>query len=303
MSVVFSVDAPYRGSYELHRLTYGSGGPSVAIVAGLHGNELNGIHAVNLLNKMLQVQRPKGTVHLFPLVNTFGADQATKRWPYDDQDINHNFPGDPDGSVVQRIAHAIFESTEADVCVDVHSGAPHVRELPQVRAPMGGEELELARALKLPVVWRRPGIRLEPTGLIGAWRAAGRNALHIVGGRGITLDNRHATTMANGLFNLLGHLGVCTAMDMGGMAVSADVTHAEVETHRASCGGFFVAEVRVGGEVEAGHLLGYIQSPVGGEGLDEVRAGRRGVVMTVRAYPMIHAQELLVRVAGTNTGQ
>ena len=41
------------------------------------------------------------------------------------------------------------------------------------------------------------------------------------------------------------------------------------------------------------------QSPVGGEQLDEVRALCTGVVMTVRAYPMIHAQELLVRVAGT----
>ena len=300
MSVVFSIDAPYRGQFELHRLTHGSGSPSIAIVAGLHGNELNGIHAVNMLNKMLAVQRPKGTVHLFPLVNTFGADQATKRWPYDNQDINHAFPGDPDGSVVQRIAHAVFMSTHADVCVDVHSGAPHVRELPQVRAPMGGEELELARALKLPVVWRRPGIRLEPTGLIGAWRAAGRHALHIVGGRGITLDNRHATTMANALSNLLGHLGICAQMDMGGMTIAADVTHAEVETHRASCGGFFVAEVRVGDKVKAGHLLGHIQSPIGGERLDEVRAGRTGVVMTVRAYPMIHAAELLVRVAGTS---
>ena len=298
MSVVFSIDAPYRGRYELHRLTYGAGGPSVAIVAGLHGNELNGIHAVNLLNKMLRVQRPKGTVHLFPLVNTFGADQATKRWPYDDQDINHAFPGDPDGSVVQRIAHALFEASDADLCIDVHSGAPHVRELPQVRAPMGGEELALARAMKLPVVWRRPGIRLEPTGLVGAWRAAGRNALHIVGGRGITLDNRHATTMANGLANLLGHLGISAHMDSP-MSIIGDVTHANVETHRASCGGFFVAEVRVGDLVKPGHLLGYIQSPVGGERLDEVRALCSGVVMTVRAYPMIHAQELLVRVAGT----
>jgi len=298
MSIIFSIDAPYRGQYELHRLTYGSGGPSVAIVAGLHGNELNGIHAVNMLNKMLRVQRPMGTVHLFPLVNTFGADQATKRWPYDDQDINHAFPGDPDGSVVQRIAHALFESTDAEVCIDVHSGAPHVREIPQVRAPMGGDELELARAMKLPVVWRRPGIRLEPTGLIGAWRAAGRKALHMVGGRGITLDNRHATTMANGLFNLLGHLGVCgqAATDMD---IVADVTHADVEAHRASCGGFFVAEVRVGDPVQPGHLLGYIQAPVGGERLDEVRAGQPGIVMTVRAYPMVHAQELLVRVAGT----
>ena len=60
-----------------------------------------------------------------------------KRWPYDEQDINHTFPGDPDGSVVQRIAHAIFESSKA-MCIDVHS-VPRTSGNPQVRAPMGGE--------------------------------------------------------------------------------------------------------------------------------------------------------------------
>ena len=105
--------------------------------------------------------------------------------------------------------------------------------------------------------------------------------------------------MANGLSNLLGHMGICAHMDMGGTGTVADVTHAEVEIHRAGCGGFFVSEVRVGDLVKPGHLLGYLQSPIGGERLEEIRAGRTGVVMTVRAYPMVHAQELLVRVAGT----
>ena len=50
--------------------------------------------------------------------------------------------------------------------------------------------------------------------------------------------------------------------------------------------------------METGHLLGRVHNPVGGELLNEVRAGRRGVVLTVRAYPLVHAQELLVRIAG-----
>lgn len=296
MSVVFRLEAPYRGNYELHRLTFGSGKPAVAIVAGLHGNELNGIHAVNLLVSTLRVVRPRGTVHLFPLVNTFGADEGRKRWPFDDQDINAAFPGDPQGTPVQRIAHALLEASDADICVDVHSGAPHVRELPQARVPMSGPEVELARAMALPVVWRRPGDRLDATGLVGAWRAAGRQALHVVGGRGITLDTSHSTTIADGLSRLLAHLGLGPARAEG--HTLADVTHAEVETHRSLSGGFFVPEVRVGDRVEAGHLLGRVHNPVGGEHLGEVRAGRRGVVLTVRAYPLVHSQELLVRVAG-----
>jgi len=298
MTVVFSIEAPYRGRYELHRLTFGSGSPRVAIVAGLHGNELNGMHAVNMLAAALRAQRPNGTVHLFPLVNTFGADEARKRWPFDDRDINKSFPGDPDGTAVQRIAAALLEATDADVCVDVHSGAPHVRELPQVRVPLSGKELELGRAMGLPLVWRREGARLEATGLIGAWRDAGRHALHVVGGRGITLDTGHSATIARGLKRLLGHLGLVRHTDPP--ETLADVDRTDVGVHRAPTGGFFVPEVRVGAAVKPGHLLGYLQMPIGGDRIGELRARRGGVVATVRAWPMVYAQELLVRVAGTD---
>jgi len=297
VTVVFSMEAPYRGAYELHRLSFGSGSPSVAIVAGLHGYELTGLHAVNMLANMLRLQPPRGTVHLLPLVNTFGADEARKRWPFDDQDINKAFPGDPAGTAVQRIAHALLEASAAEVCVDVHSGAPPVRELPQVRVPLGGPEVELARRTGLPIVWRRPGDRLDATGLIGAWRQAGRRAILIEGGRGSSLDTQHSATIAQGLAGLLAHLGMLPGG--GGPGVIADVTHAQVEIHRAAVGGFFVPEVKVGQRVRTGHLLGHLQSPISGEHLSEIRAGRDGVVMTLRAYPMVHAQELLVRIAGT----
>ena len=98
----------------------------------------------------------------------------------------------------------------------------------------------------------------------------------------------------------MAHLGMGHAV--GPPATIADVTRSEVETHRADHGGFFVPEVRVGVNVEPGHLLGYVQAPIGGDRLSEVRAQRSGVVMTVRAWPMVHAQELLVRVAGTDAG-
>ncbi|NOY28079.1 MAG: hypothetical protein GXP62_19615 [Oligoflexia bacterium] len=299
MTVVFSIEAPYRGEYQLHRISFGSGSPSVAIVAGLHGYELTGLHAVNMLAKALQVSRPHGTVHLLPLVNTFGADEGRKRWPFDDQDINQAFPGDPSGTAVQRIAHALLAATDAEICVDVHSGAPYVRELPHVRVPLGGQEVEYGRKMGLPVVWRRPGDRLEATGLVGAWRQAGRMAMAVEGGRGSTLDTDHSATIARGLGALLGSLGILATGS--GPGVLADVTHNEVETHRADFGGFFVPQVAVGQRVQTGHLLGYLESPIGGDRLGEIRAGRPGIVMTLRVYPMVHARELLLRIAGTPT--
>ena len=116
MDELFRLEAPYRGPYSLRRLTFGSGAPTTAVVAGLHGNELNGVHALNLICSTLRLMRLSGTVHLFPVVNSFGLEHGTKRWPFGDQDINRAFPGDPEGSPVQRIRYADNECNYCAVC-------------------------------------------------------------------------------------------------------------------------------------------------------------------------------------------
>lgn len=293
MSVIFRLEAPYRGEYNLHRLTFGGGGPAaVAIVAGLHGNEVNGIQALNLVAQMLRVQRPKRPVHLLPCINTIGAEEARKRWPFDDRDINDAFPGDPEGAAVERIAAAVMDATEAELCIDVHSGSTAVREHPHARVPLSGRELEHARAMMLPVVWRRAGSRYEG-GLLGAWRDAGREALQVRGGRGLALDMDDATTLARGLVRLLGNLGILGQQDAGTTSVDTD----QVKDYRSMAGGFFVPEVHTGERVVPGKLLGVVRSPLGGEPVEDIRATKAGMVLALRVYPMVHAQELVVRIA------
>ena len=296
MSVIFELESPFRSSYQLHRLQFGQGSPCVAFVGGLHGNELNGIHALNLVASVLQLQKLNGTVYLLPLINSFGADEGNKRFPNDNLDINKCFPGAPKGTPSQRIAHALLEATkDADVCIDVHSGASHIRELPQVRTPLIGPELELAKAMSLPILWRREEEPCNVTGLVGAWRQRSQLALHIVGGRGTTLDSSLATIMADGITNLLSYMNIMNAIKNEHMV--ADVVSDNVEGYRASCGGFFVPEVRVGDKVQRGRLLGYIQSPIGGSRLVELRAKSNGIVISLRANPMIYQNELLIRLA------
>ena len=298
MAEVFRLEAPYREPFVLERLTFGGGdGPVVACVAGMHGTELTGVHALNIVARTLGMLRVSGTVHVVPIVNSFGVDQGTKRWPFDDRDINRAFPGDADGSPVQRIAHALLDATRADVCIDVHSGSRVVRELPQVRVPLSGPELAHARAMELPVVWRRAGDRLEATGLVGAWREAGRAALHVVGGRAGDLDLGHARVLANGILRLLGQVGAIGEGMVDPGETLVDTTRQGVGYHYSMCGGFWVPEVSCGESVGPGHLLGAVVEVVGGRRLEEVRATRKGVVVTMRRYPVVHARELLVRVA------
>jgi hypothetical protein len=293
MSVVFALESPYRGRLALHRLSFGGGpGPSVAIVAGVHGNEVAGTHALNLVANMLRVQRPRGTVHLLPLVNALGAEEARKRWPFDDRDIQAAFPGDPEGQPVDRIAAAVMAHTVADVCVDVHTGSDRVHELPHVRTPIGGRALELARAMQLPVTWRRAAASLED-GLAGAWTEAGRVALEVRGGRGGTLDTADASVMARGIVRLLAAVGVLG----GGHPPAPSLETGRVSDVRVEGGGFFVPEAAPGDRVAAGALLGTLRAPIGGELLEEVRAPRAGVLLAVRTWPMVHAQELVLRIA------
>lgn len=292
MSVVFELEAPYRGAFRLHRLTYGSGGPSVAVVAGVHGNEVMGTHALNLVAGVLRMLRLRGTVHLLPCVNVAGADENRKRWPFDDRDIMAALPGDPDGLPVERIAAAVLDATRAEVCVDVHSGAVTTHELPHVRVPVAGHALELARLAAPPVIWRRSEERFAD-GLIGAWRRDGRTAFQVRGGRGGCLDAADAREMARVVLRLMVGLGIITHAEPPGPVLDT----AAVADLRTGVGGFFVPEVRPGDRVGAGALLGTVREPIGGEPLEEIRAPRAGLVLGLRVYPMVHARELAARVA------
>lgn len=293
---IFTMEVPFRGTYRLRRMRFGIGRPRIVIVTGMHGSELNGIHVTHLLASSLRMLRPMGTVDLFPVVNTFGIDEGHKRGPFEDEDLNRAFPGRAEGTAVQRLAAALLAATrDADLCVDIHTGSPLVSEIAQVRVPLVGREIEMAQAMKLPLVWRREPGPVDSAGLVGAWRTAGCPALRVMVGRGGILEKGPATQVAQGLRRLMASLGMASSPGDG--YTLADVTDAEMTPHRSSTGGFFVSEVDVGARVGTGHLLGRVLAPVGGETLEEVRAEHGGLVTTLRVYPMVHSDELLVRIA------
>lgn len=292
MSVVFRLESPYRGEYQLHRLTFGAGDPVVSVVAGIHGNEVNGVYALNLVAGVLRMQPPRGTVHLLPCVNVFGAEAAQKRWPFDDRDLNEAFPGDPEGSPVQRVAAAVVEATAGSLGIDLQTGSATVHEVPHARVPEAGLGLEVGRAAGLPITWARPAGRLAD-GLVGAWMRRGQPALVLRGGRGGALDVEEARVLARALVRALGEVGVLTRTE----PAAPGVVTTEVHDHRTTVGGFFVPELRPGDKVRAGQLLGTVRAPLGGTGLEEIVSGAAGVVLAVRVYPVVHARELVVRVA------
>lgn len=82
-------------------------GPSIYIVAGVHGDEIAGWMTGNLVKK---VGIKAGTVYILSPANTWGA-QADPRTRYvtEEQDLNRSFPGDPNGNMAERVADSIFQ--------------------------------------------------------------------------------------------------------------------------------------------------------------------------------------------------
>ena len=69
------------------------------------------------------------------MVNVFGFNHKSRYLP-DRRDLNRSFPGSPRGSLAGRLAH-IFMKEIVSKCthgIDLHTGANHRANLPQIRA-------------------------------------------------------------------------------------------------------------------------------------------------------------------------
>jgi predicted deacylase len=101
-------------------------GPVLCLMAGIHGDELNGIEVVRRSLDRAKPDELKGTLVGIPIVN-LAAFRRSSRYMPDRRDLNRFFPGRPRGSSASRLAFSVFEKVvrKCDALVDVHSGAFH----------------------------------------------------------------------------------------------------------------------------------------------------------------------------------
>ena len=114
----------------------GKGRKRFCIVTGTHGDELEGQYVIFLIAQMIR-QHPEclnGAVDIYPALNPLGIDSIQRGMPAFDLDMNRIFPGNPKGSMVEKVAHDIYNDLKgADMVIDIHSSNMFLREIPQVR--------------------------------------------------------------------------------------------------------------------------------------------------------------------------
>jgi len=106
-------------------LTGREDGPRLTVLAGVHGCEYAPMAAVRRWTRELAERDIRGSVLAVPVLNVPAfRGRSPFVTPDDGKNLNRCFPGDPAGTVSERLAHATFAQliTGSDAVVDVHAG-------------------------------------------------------------------------------------------------------------------------------------------------------------------------------------
>ena len=108
-----------------------SPGPTIAVTGGIFATEYCGIEAASRLYRDIDPDALSGRLIVVPVVNMLGfrfrtpmLNLANGNNPIDGKSVNTAFPGDPEGSVSEVIAHFVFDRlvSKADYLVDLRGG-------------------------------------------------------------------------------------------------------------------------------------------------------------------------------------
>lgn len=247
----------------------GGAGPSVLLVAGVHGDEYEGPVALMRLFQSLAPEAVSGRIVFLPMANAPAARAGTRCSPLDGGNLNRVFPGDPKGTPTERIAHLIADCLipAMDAVIDLHSGGRASVFAPTALAARGVSEqglqggldaanMALARVFGTEQIWVLPSGPGVHSLNAGATRHNVACVAAELGGAGRV--GREALAIGEaGLRRCLVHLGVI-AGDLPRDAAPRAVELGPNSRVITSVSGVYQPAVAVGEEVEAGALLGWI---------------------------------------------
>lgn len=228
-------------------------GPHLLITAGVHGDEFEPMAAVRRLIHTLDAQHLSGRATLVPVVNE-PAFRRGARAAEDDLDLARTCPGRADGSVTERIAHALSELIRsAEYYIDLHTGGTLFQLIPltgyvlHANADVLALQRRMAVAFNLPLVWGT-----TPT-LQGRSLSVARDAniptIYVEHGGGGVCDPAKTDELVAGCYNVMAELDMLRWPHRAGSRVrhivhddKPDSGHMQLN-HPSPAAGFFVPSI------------------------------------------------------------
>lgn len=272
-------------------------GPTVFISASIHGDEINGIEIIRRLMRRKQLRLLCGTLIFVPIVNVYGVLHKSRYMP-DRRDLNRSFPGSPKGSLTGRFAHQFLDEivNQCDYGIDLHTGAIHRSNYPQIRADLSdAETLELAQAFNVPVILNSD---LRDGSLRQCADDSQCKILLYEAGEALRFDEFSIRAGEKGVINVLRHLGLLrkpSSKTMKKAHVEPTIAKKSMWL-RATSSGIVNDKAKMGDSVAAGDVLAEISNPFG-ELLDAVKAKKRGIIIGKQNIPLVQEGDAMFHVA------
>ena len=290
-------------------------GPRLTVIAGVHGCEYASMDGVRRWLRTLEGRVLHGRVRAVPVLNvTAFAARSPFVVPEDGKNLNRCFPGDPDGTLADRLAHATFTQLIAgsDALIDAHCG-----DLPEAlepftlyeAGPAEDQALALALAYGLGYVIRQ---EQGPGRAVGGTTSAAAAAVGIpaitaeAGGCGL-VEQAAIDLHVRGLDRVLAALGMIDGPAANeGEAGTQGPARSETAPEsaptmlsrfiwlRCDNAGWWEPAVRPGDTVAEGQLLGTVTSIDGGAVMQSITAPVAGVPMFITSSPAVEADGLLL---------
>jgi len=270
-------------------------GPVLALTAGMHGDEINGMEIVRrMLDTGLNKPR-RGVTICMPIVNLYGFLNFSRDVP-DGKDINRSFPGSKNGSLASRVAYHLMREVipHIDYGIDFHTGGAMRTNYPQVRAVLKeGINTELANAFGAPFTIDAP---YRPNSLRKEAARKGKNIIVYEGGESLRFDQHAIEEGISGTLRLMRHLEM---IDWAPEPTETNRVIWSTSWIRARNAGLFQANVQCGQLVGAGEWVGTITDPFG-EFKEQIVAPQKGYVVGLNNIPVINVGDALMHLGMDN---
>ena len=283
----------------------GQKGGTLVALAGIHGDEYEGVQALHEVFHRINPNDLTGRLIAVPIANLTAHRNCSRETPIDGLNLARVFPGRPNGTLTERLANFLSKSIipEGNFLIDFHSAGIRYLIPPLVGYEISDTESgrtsrEAAVIFGTPTIWGHPG-EPPPGRTVSEAHRLGIPWLYVESSGGGRIRTEELSYYTDGLLNLLKFLKMLPgSIDVEPKQLSlignGNIDNAMV----ADKAGFFVPKVNVLDHVAHNQLIGVIRD-VFGETIAESRAGESGVVVLIRALPVVYPGDIVCVITQT----
>lgn len=237
-------------------------GPTLLLLGGTHGDEVEGPVALLRLLRELGAEDFRGRVIVIPALNYPAVAACRRTAPSDGLDLNRCFPGRAEGSFAEVLAHYL-DSVLLPLCdlvLDLHAGGQQLRYLPSLWLLEGPEPALWQRTLAAARAFGAPLVTVSASLGGDMSESSARHGcvyLSSESGGGASVDPAILAQYAAGIRRLMAHLGMTPAVGEppppSALQRVAEGDHVLAPTH-----GLFEPAASLGDRLAEGDLIGWL---------------------------------------------